>query len=52
MAKLQLQKSGSYTISVPKNILIILGAEKGDELYFSITEKGKVEVIKIERVDK
>lgn len=47
MSKVQLQKSGSYTVSIPKNVLVVLGAEKGDELYFSISENGEVKVIKI-----
>ena len=47
MSTLQLQKSGSYMTTIPRDVVETLRAEKGDKLHFSIMENGEVKVIKV-----
>jgi hypothetical protein len=39
--------NGSFITTVPKDIINILAAKKGDTLHFNVTENGEVKVIKI-----
>ena len=44
--------NGSFLTTVPKDIVKILGAKKGDSIHFNISESGEIKVIKIKEDNK
>lgn len=53
MATIQYYESnGSYITTIPKDIIKVLGAKKGDSLHFNVSESGQVQVIKIKEESK
>jgi hypothetical protein len=46
MPKIQYQeKNDCYITSIPKHIIKLLGAKKGDTMHYNILENGKAEII-------
>lgn len=46
MPKLQQTKNGQYTVTIPRNIAVALGWQKGEELKLSFSRKGALELSK------